>query len=110
MMKQPSNIFYGWYILFAAFFVYALGHGLMFSFGVFLKPLSENFQWSRSLTAGAFMIFMSCRALSSVVMGGLTDRFGARAVVVAGGLLMGMGTLLGGIMTSVWELYLFYGV
>ncbi|MBW1944009.1 MAG: MFS transporter [Deltaproteobacteria bacterium] len=109
-MHESPKIFYGWYILFAAFFVYALGHGLMFSFGVFLKPLSENFQWSRSLTAGAFMIFMACRALSSVVMGGLTDRFGARAVVVAGGLLMGMGTLLGGIMTSVWELYLFYGV
>lgn len=110
MMKQPSNIFYGWYILFAAFLVYALGHGLMFSFGVFLKPLSENFGWSRSLTAAAFMIFMACRALSSVVMGSLTDRFGARAVVAAGGLLMGMGTLLGGIMTSVWELYFFYGV
>ena len=109
-MSNSPNFFYGWYILFAAFFVYALGHGLMFSFGVFLKPLSENFQWSRSLTAGAFMVFMACRALSSVVMGGLTDRFGARAVVVAGGLLMGMGTLLGGIMTSVWELYLFYGV
>ena len=56
------------------------------------------------------MVFMACRALSSVVMGSLTDRFGARAVVAAGGLLMGLGTLLGGIMTSVWELYFFYGV
>jgi MFS family permease len=110
MMTQPSKIFYGWYILGAGFLVYALGHGLMFSFGVFLKPLSENFHWSRSLTAAAFLIFMACRALSSVIMGGLTDRFGARAVVALGGLLMGMGTLLGGIMTSIWQLYLFYGV
>ena len=109
-MSVSPKIFYGWYVLAAAFLVYALGHGLMFSFGVFLKPLSENYQWSRSLTAGAFMIFMICRALSSVVMGGLTDRFGARSVVATGGLLMGTGTLLGAIMTNVWELYFFYGV
>jgi MFS family permease len=109
-MSVSPKIFYGWYILTAAFLVYALGHGLMFSFGVFLKPLSENYQWSRSLTAGAFMIFMICRALSSAVMGGLTDKFGARSVVATGGLLMGMGTLLGAIMTNVWQLYFFYGV
>ena len=109
-MSVSPKIFYGWYILAAAFLVYALGHGLMFSFGVFLKPLSENYQWSRSLTAGAFMIFMICRALSTIVMGGLTDRFGARIVVATGGLLMGAGTLLGAIMTHVWELYFFYGV
>ena len=88
----PFNIFYGWYVLGAAFLVYALGHGLMFSFAVFLKPLSETFQWSRSLIAGSFMIFMTCRALSSILMGGLTDRFGARAVVAAGGVLAIMKT------------------
>ena len=106
----PFNIFYGWYVLGAAFLVYALGHGLMFSFAVFLKPLSETFQWSRSLIAGSFMIFMTCRALSSILMGGLTDRFGARAVVAAGGVLMGMGILLGAVMTHVWELYFYYGI
>jgi len=106
----PVPFFFGWYVLGAAFLVYALGHGVMFSFSVFLKPLAENFHWSRSLIAGSFMLFMACRALSSIIMGGLTDRFGARMVVAIGGVLMGMGTLLGAVMTHVWELYLYYGV
>ena len=106
----PVPVFYGWYVLGAAFLVYALGHGLMFSFSVFLKPLAETFGWSRSLIAGSFMTFMTCRAVSSIVMGGLTDKFGARVVVATGGVLMGTGILLGAVMTHIWELYIYYGV
>ncbi len=46
------RIFYGWFIVIAAFTVAAIGNGLQYSFGVFLKPLSQEFEWSRSLTAG----------------------------------------------------------
>lgn len=107
---RPQRIFYGWYIVAAAFLVVTVGHGLQHSFGIFLKPLSQGFEWSRSLTAGAFMLYLVCRALSTFVMGGLSDRYGPRVIVGVGGLLMGLGMLLGAIMTSVWQLYLFYGV
>ena len=104
------RIFYGWYILIAAFSVNFIGHGMQHSFGVFLKPLSENFGWSRSLTSGAFMVFMICRGISIFLMGHLSERYGPRPIVVAGGLFIGAGMLLGSIMTDIWEFYVFYGV
>ena len=105
-----SRIFYGWYILIAAFSVNFIGHGMQHSFGIFLKPLSEDFGWSRSLTSGAFMIFMICRGISIFLMGHLSERYGPRPIVVAGGLFIGAGMLLGSIMTDIWEFYVFYGV
>ena len=108
--KQSFGIFYGWYVLTAAFIVYTLSHGVQFSFGVFFIPLSEKFDWSRSLTAGAFMIYMTCRGFSSLVMGGLSDRYGPRPIVMIGGGLMGLGMLLGTVISRIGELYFFYGV
>ena len=113
MIKSPSRssgIFYGWYIVTAAFLVITMGHGLQHSFGVFLKPLSEGFGWSRSLTAGAFMLYLSCRGISGIVMGRLTDRYGPRIIVGAGAVLMGVGMLMGSIMSNAWQFYIFYGL
>ena len=104
-----GRIFYGWYIIIAAFLVATIGNGLQYSFGVFLKPLSQEFSWSRSLTAGAFMFYMICRAFSGILMGGLSDKYGPRIIVGIGGFLMGLGMLLGASIASPWQLYLFYG-
>jgi MFS family permease len=104
-----GRIFYGWYIIIAAFLVATIGNGLQYSFGVFLKPLSQEFDWSRSLTAGAFMFYMICRAFSGILMGGLSDKYGPRIIVGLGGFLMGLGMLLGASIGSPWQLYLFYG-
>ena len=104
------KVFYGWYILAAAFLICTLGHGVQFSFGVFLKPLSETFAWSRSLTVIAFMLYVICRGISGTLTGHLTDRYGPRAIVAIGGILMGVGMTLGAVANQIWELYLFYGV
>lgn len=111
-LRKPRfpRIFYGWYIVVAAFMVATIGNGLQYSFGVFLKPLSESFDWSRSLTAGAFMSYMVCRAFSGIAMGGLSDKYGPRLIVGIGGFLMGLGMLLGAAIASAWQLYLFYGL
>lgn len=95
--------------LYSAGMVATIGNGLQYSFGVFLKPLSQEFEWSRSLTAGAFMFYMICRAFSGILMGGLSDKYGPRMIVGIGGFLMGLGMLLGATIGSLWELYLFYG-
>lgn len=94
----------------AAALVSFIGHGVQYSFGVFLKPLSEGLDWSRPVTAAAASIFYLCRAVSSIAMGGLSDRLGPRVVVGFGGLLMGAGMVLGALIGSPWQLYLFYGV
>jgi len=44
------------------------------------------------------------------VMGKLTDRFGPRIVLTISGFLFGLGFLLMSRVSTIWQLYLFYGV
>ncbi|HEX78263.1 MAG TPA: MFS transporter [Dehalococcoidia bacterium] len=108
--RETSPIFYGWVILAAASVIAIVCHGMQYSFGVFLKPLSEGLDWVRPLTAGAASTYYLCRAAASISMGGLSDRVGPRVVVGLGGLLVGSGMMLGGLIKSPWHLYLFYGM
>jgi MFS family permease len=48
--------------------------------------------------------------LASLTCGALSDRFGSRRVMLVGGVLFAIGTLLMSQMQTLWHLYLFFGV
>jgi len=104
------RIFYGYVIVAASCFSMALIFSVHYAFGVFFKPLSASFGWTRAITAGAFSLVWIVQGLLSVVMGGLNDKFGPRVVLTIGALLIGGGYLLTSQIHSLWELYLYYGV
>lgn len=84
--------------------------GTHYAFGVFLKPLVAEFGWSRAVTAGAFSVVMIVYGLSSIAMGRLSDRYGARVAIFCGGFLIGLGCFLSFWIHSVWQFYVFYGL
>jgi MFS family permease len=53
---------------------------------------------------------MVVQGLVAIVMGGLTDRLGPRIVLTLCGFLLGVGCLLMSQITTLWQIYLFYGV
>lgn len=75
---------YGWVIVAVAFLAVSVSFGplIVFTFGVFLLPLSKEFGWTRGEISLAFTIAALTVALVSPLIGRLTDRFGARPVVV----------------------------
>ncbi len=81
-----------------------------YAFGVFFKPVLEDFGWTRALTSGAFSLSWIVHAALAIAMGSLNDRFGPRLVVTLSGLLLGLGYLLMSQTSALWHLYLFYGV
>jgi len=112
---QQSNsgnqrFYYGYIIAAVAFICGFLNAGMVFSFGVFFKPLLNEFGWTRAMTSGAFTLFWIVVAVSSVVMGGLNDKIGPRKVISFSGLSFGLGYLLMPQVNNVWQLYLFYGL
>ena len=107
--KNPS-FFYGYIIVVAAFLIMVLMWGTSFSFGVFFKPLLDEFGWTRAMTSGAFSLSLVLLSLFGVVAGKLTDMFGPRIVVTVCGLFLGLGYLLMSQVNTIWQLYLFYGV
>ena len=112
MTGQPASrrFFYGWVIVAAIFLVAAASFGVQYSFGVYLKPLAESFHWTRSMTSGAFSLFCVVRGVSAIFTGGLSDRYDPKLVILAAGVLLGLGMALGSTITSLWQLYLFYGI
>lgn len=53
----------------------------IFTFPVFLKPLSEEFGWSRQAVSSAFSVMALSVAVVAPFVGLLVDRLGARFVV-----------------------------
>jgi MFS family permease len=107
--KKP-RFFYGYVMVFIGFLTMLLLWGTFYAFGVFFKPLATEFGWTRATTSGAYSLAMFLSGLLGIVMGRLTDRFGARTVMTLCGFLVGLGYLLMSQVSAIWQLYLFYGV
>ena len=60
--------------------------------------------------AGAFSLLVVVHGVSGPPLGWLVERFGARAVIAAGGVLFAGGLFAGAQVSSVWQLYLFIGL
>jgi MFS family permease len=108
--SPSSGAFYGHAIVAAACVSLVLIFSVHYAFGVFFKPLSDEFGWTRARTAGAFSLVWVSQGLLAFVMGGLNDRFGPRLVLTVCGALIGAGWILTSQISSVWQLYLCYGV
>jgi MFS family permease len=87
-----------------------MAYGAQFSFGVFFSALLEEFGWSRAALSGAFSLYAFAYSGFAVVSGGLTDRWGPRAVVATGGIFLGTGWIAMSFTHSLWHPYVFYGV
>ena len=107
--KEPS-FFYGYFIVVLTFVLMVMMWGTSYSFGVFFQPLLEEFGWTRVMTSGAFSLSLLLLSLFGLVAGKLTDRFGPKIVVTGCGFFLGLGYLLMSQVSSIWQLYLFYGV
>jgi len=85
-------------------------YGSQYSFGVFLKPILTEFGWTRAATAAAYSLSSIVFAVSCIFAGRFSDRFGPRPVITACGVLVSISYFLMSQFTSLWQLYLIYGV
>ena len=107
--KAPG-LFYGWIVVAAAFCVALVAYGVQYSFGIFLKPLSQDLGLTRTVVSGAVSLFMFSRGALAIFTGWATDKYGPKKIVAIGGLFLGLGLLLTSQVSTAWQLYLFYGL
>ena len=97
-----SRIFYGWWIVVAAFLNLFFAVGIVFyGFPVFYPSLIESLHFSRQqATTGMFLGFAAAAPLLGLVVGALIDRLGARLAILIGTGFVGASLfLMGGIHT-----------
>src|SRR5262249_39575569 len=93
---------YGWVIVAAAVVIVGLGVGALHSLAVFLRPMQEAMAWSRGAISGVALWMWTTYGVGSLVWGVLAERWGARRVIVAGGLVLGLGLVVASRTTTLW--------
>lgn len=109
--QRENKIFYGWWVVLAAGVGLALHAGPLIvpTFGVFLKPLSQEFGWSRTQISLAFSLFTLGVTITLPLIGRLVDRFGARKVIMLAALLFGLSVVsLSFLSAYLWYFYAVY--
>ncbi len=104
------RFFYGYVIVAAGFLVMLASYGSLYSFGVFFKPVSAEFGWSRVETASAYSLYMVVHGIISIFAGKLGDRLNPRVVLSLTGALLGAGFILMYWLNSLWQFYICYGI
>jgi len=103
--NSPSRIYYGWWIVLAAFLNLFFVVGILFyGFPVFYPYFVESLGFTRAqVTQGFLLGFLFAGLPFGVLAGALIDRIGARFVILAGVGLVGLPLLLMGGMSRFWQ-------
>jgi len=101
---------YGWVIVAAGALMTCVGIGAMFSLAVFLEPMAAATGWSRAGISSAMSLDFLTMGVAAFGWGAMSDRFGTRAVVLAGAALLGLALLLASHASSLVEFRLTYGI
>lgn len=103
-------IFYGWWIVLAGFLVqmFTSGFGNQ-SGGLYIVVLQREFGWSKTLISGVFALGTIQAAALAPFQGRLIDKFGPRAVVRIGVVIMGAGLIAVSTINSI-AAFVVYGL
>ena len=102
-LKSPK-IFYGWFVVAACFMVTLTLGETFWAFGVFFKPLEDEFGWSRAMLSSSYSAFLIGYAISVVFAGRLADRYSPRPILFVTAVLLGVGIALAGLAQTINQL------
>lgn len=101
---------YRWVIVAVGGFMGCVAMGALFSLPVLLTPMTEATGWSRTGISAAMTIAFLSMAATSMVWGALSDKFGARPVVLAGAAIYALSLWLAGHAPSLLSFQLSFGL
>jgi MFS transporter, OFA family, oxalate/formate antiporter len=109
-ISEKSSASYSRILIAVSMVIIFISTGSMLAIGIFYKPILMDFGWSRGVLSGPIAIsFLMC-SLMNIFLGNLADRIGSRNSVIICGVLTGAGYLLMTQITSIWHVYLIYGI
>lgn len=90
-----KNIFYGWWIVLACFLITLYVGGVaFFGFTAFFEPIQREFGWNYTQVSLASSLRGLEMGIFAPLVGFLVDRLGARKLLLAGSIIVGLGLVL----------------
>src|SRR5437868_7712565 len=108
--QEMENSRYRWVIVAAGGVLGCVAIGGMFSLPVLLQPIARDTGWSVTGVSSAMTIGFLAMALTSMIWGNLTDRFGPLPVVLTGSVVIAASLALASRATSLLAFQFVFGV
>ncbi len=100
---------YGWVIVAAGAVITCLAMGAMFALPVYLQPIADQTGWSRGGISMAMTVGFVVMGVAGFFWGTLTDRIGARPVVLIAAIMLGLGLFISSRATDLLVFQIAYG-
>jgi MFS family permease len=100
---------YGWVIVAAGALITCVAMGAIFALPVYLQPIADDTGWGRAGISLAMTMGFVVMGVAGFGWGTLSDRIGARPVVLMGALLLGAGLVIASRATSLVVFQIAYG-
>ncbi|XP_006092478.1 monocarboxylate transporter 7 isoform X2 [Myotis lucifugus] len=101
---------WGWAVAVSFFFIEVFTYGVIKSFGVFFNDLMDSFEESNSRISWVISICVFFLTFTAPLSTILSNRFGHRLVVMAGGLLVSTGMVVASFSQEVYHMYIAIGI
>ena len=108
VVSEKKGIFYGYAVMAACSITVLMVFGTNYCFGVFFKPMSAYFDWSKAVTSGAFSLNALVSGFLGLFAGHVSDRYGGRIIAVICAFSLGGGFILLSGTSFLWQFYLYY--
>jgi MFS family permease len=105
-----ENSRYRWVIVAAGGLLGCVAIGGMFSLPVLLQPIARDTGWSVTGVSSAMTVGFLAMALTSMIWGNLTDRFGPLPVVLTGSIVIAASLALASQATSLLAFQFIFGI
>jgi MFS family permease len=103
---SAGRLFYGWYVVAAAFGITFIGFGSAYTFSAFFESLRQEFDASRASISLVFAIAGFLYFTLGMISGPLADRFGSRRLAMLGMAVLGLGLVLAGLAQTLTQVFL----
>ena len=111
--RSPKGIHRAWIILSILAVAQIVGQSISMAAGIMVAPLNDpdgGFGWNLGLIGAALATYYLFGAVASPITGMLGDRYGARPMMLACGLLYAASMIMIGTVTHLWQFFLYFGV
>ena len=111
-MEKEHNraIHWAWIILATCFVDLFINYSVRLGYAVVLPEMISTLGFTRTAGGSIYNSYLFCYLAITPFTGYLTDRLGARGVITACSLVLGIGVLLMGTITSLWMACVFYAI
>ena len=110
IVERKIPFHWAWIILATCFVNLFINYSVRLGYGVVLPEMIRTLGFSRASGGSIYNAYLIPYIALTPLTGYLTDRLGARPVITICSLILGIGVLLMGTITTLWTACLFYAV